>query len=105
MQHYVLIAHVVIGMLFVLCVLIQDKGSGLSAALGGSGGFYASQRGAAKAIHYVSVVLSVVFFATALAYVVLPADAVIPTETTTPIITPSVTSEPITVEVPTPSPQ
>lgn len=105
MQNTVLIIHVVIGMLFVLCVLIQDKGSGLSAALGGTGGFYASQRGAAKAIHYITMVLCVVFFTTALVYVVLPTDTVVPTESTTPIISPSVTSEPVTIEVPAPSPQ
>lgn len=110
MQNTVLIIHVVIGMLFVLCVLIQDKGSGLSAALGGTGGFYASQRGAAKVIHYITMVLCVVFFATALVYVVLPTDVVPPPTADAPVITPSVTAEsvtsaPVTVEVPTPSPQ
>lgn len=102
MQNTVLIIHVVIGMLFVLCVLIQDKGSGLSAALGGSGGFYASQRGAAKAIHYISVVLCVVFFATALAYVVLPTD---PVESGTPVSIPSVTSEAVTIDATETAPQ
>jgi protein translocase SecG subunit len=75
MQNTVLIVHVVIGLLFVLSVLVQDKGSGLSATFGGSGGFYASQRGAAKVIHYFSVIFCLVFFATALLYVVVEEDA------------------------------
>ncbi|MGE3279271.1 MAG: preprotein translocase subunit SecG, partial [Candidatus Altimarinota bacterium] len=58
--------------LFILSVLVQDKGSGLSSTFGGSGGFYASQRGAAKVIHYLSLVFCFIFFATALVYVVLP---------------------------------
>lgn len=74
MQNTVLIVHVVVGLLFVVSVLVQDKGSGLSATFGGSGGFYASQRGAAKVIHYFSLALSIVFFATALLYVVSPAS-------------------------------
>ena len=101
MQHTVLIAHVVIGMLFILCVLIQDKGTGLSAALGGGGGFYASQRGAAKVIHYVTVVLCVAFFGTALGYVLLPAA---PEQAQPKIVNTS--SEPVTVapsSTPTPS--
>jgi len=79
MQQTVLIIHVVIGLLFILAVLVQDKGTGLSAAFGGSGGFYASQRGAAKVIHYLSVIFCLIFFATALIYVVLPSDAPAPT--------------------------
>lgn len=74
MQQAILITHVVVGMLFVLTVLLQDKGTGLSATFGGSGSFYASQRGAAKVMHYISIVLCVMFFATALIFVVLPAD-------------------------------
>jgi len=72
MQNTVLIVHVIVGILFVLSVLVQDKGSGLSATFGGSGGFYASQRGAAKVIHYLSLAFCIVFFASALLYVVVP---------------------------------
>lgn len=95
MQQTILMAHVVLGTLFVICVLIQDKGTGLSAALGGSGGFYASQRGAAKVIHYITMALCVAFFATALVYVVLPVN---PSESTQPSLIPSITSEPLTLE-------
>ncbi|MDF2379418.1 MAG: preprotein translocase subunit SecG [Candidatus Gracilibacteria bacterium] len=69
MQQEVLIAHVVIGILLIVSILAQDKGTGLSATFGGGGGFYASQRGAAKVIHNITVVLSVLFFLTALLYI------------------------------------
>jgi|CXWL01.1.fsa_nt_gi protein translocase SecG subunit len=98
MQQSILIAHVVLGMLFVFCVLIQDKGTGLSAALGGTGGFYASQRGAAKAIHYITSLLCVAFFATALVYVILPADPVSPASSPAPVTTTPATVEPVSVE-------
>lgn len=76
MHQALLIAHVVIGLFFVLFVLVQDKGSGLSATFGGSGGFYASQRGAAKVMHYLSIVFGILFFVTAMVYVALPAPGV-----------------------------
>ena len=75
MEQEVLIAHVVIGVLLIIAILVQDKGTGLSATFGGGGGFYASQRGAAKVIHNVTIVLSVLFFLSALLYVSV--DAII----------------------------
>lgn len=75
MQQEVLIAHVVIGILLIVSILVQDKGTGLSATFGGGGGFYASQRGAAKVIHNITIVLSVLFFLSALLYVSI--DAII----------------------------
>jgi len=78
MQETLLIAHAVVGGLFIVTVLMQDKGVGFGGAIGGTGGgagFYATQRGAAKVIHYLSIILCVAFFATALAYVVVPGDS------------------------------
>jgi protein translocase SecG subunit len=72
MPSLILLIHVSFGLLFVLFVLIQDKGTGLSATFGGTGTFYASQRGAAKVVHYLTVVFAVIFFASALFFVVLP---------------------------------
>lgn len=64
--------HIVFGLFFIFSVLIQDKGSGLSAAFGGTGTFYASQRGAAKFVHYATVLFAILFFATALLSVLFP---------------------------------
>ena len=62
----ILTLHILFGLLFIFAVLIQDKGSGLSAAFGGTGTFYASQRGAAKFVHYATLVFAILFFAMAL---------------------------------------
>lgn len=70
MQEYLLYSHVTFGVLMALFVLIQDKGAGLSSTFGGSGGFYASQRGAARVIHLMTVVFAVLFLLTAVLYVV-----------------------------------
>lgn len=75
MQSIILIIHVAFGLLFILFVMIQDKGTGLSATFGGTGTFYASQRGAAKVVHYLTVIFAVIFFASALLFVVLPKPA------------------------------
>lgn len=84
MQNSILMVHVIFGVLFIFSVLVQDKGTGLSAAFGGSGGFYASQRGAAKVFHYVTLVLCLGFFLTALLYVMLePSSAPVSVESVT----------------------
>lgn len=76
MQDIVLYSHLVIGILFIISVLVQDKGVGFGTAVGGAGGggIYTSQRGAAKILHRASVLLAVLFLGTALAYVAVPAS-------------------------------
>jgi len=78
MQQFVLYVHVVVGVLFIIFVLMQDRGVGFGGAIGGTGGggFYATKRGAAKIVHRMTVVLCFLFLASALIYVVLPADPV-----------------------------
>ncbi|MDP2691551.1 MAG: preprotein translocase subunit SecG [bacterium] len=81
MQEFVLITQSVVGILFILMVLIQDKGVGFGTALGGTGGgsaFYATQRGAAQVVHVLSVILAVIFLAMALLYVIIPDSATAP---------------------------
>jgi protein translocase SecG subunit len=94
MQDTLLIAHVVIGILFTVVVLMQDKGVGFGTAVGGAGGgqVFTTKRGAAKILHNISVLLAFAFMATALIYVVLPVEEV---DNTAPIST--TTSEAIEV--------
>lgn len=70
MQQGILYAHVIIGLFLALFILMQDKGTGLSSTFGGTGTFYASQRGAAKVVHVLTIICAVLFFVTALLYVV-----------------------------------
>lgn len=43
-------------------ILLQAKGSGLSATFGGEGGFYRSKRGVEKLFVYLTVILATLFF-------------------------------------------
>lgn len=47
--------------ILVLLILIQQKGTGLSATFGGTGGFYSTKRGAEKVIAMSTNVLFVAF--------------------------------------------
>lgn len=102
MQSTLLWIHVVVGILFSLSVLMQDKGVGFGTAVGGAGGagVYTSQRGAAKVLQYISTLLAIVFLGTALVYVVLPADpdapVVTPTIETTGDTSPTIDVTPVT---------
>jgi protein translocase SecG subunit len=46
-----------------LCILLQHRAAGLSAAFGGIGTSYAQRRGAEKLLYQASIWMSVIFFA------------------------------------------
>lgn len=60
------IAIMVLSSLLIGTVLLQQRGSGLGAAFGGDGAVFRTKRGIEKGLHYATVALSVLFFATAL---------------------------------------
>jgi len=66
MQNILHIVQIVISILLVILILIQQKGSGLGAAFGGEGAVYRTKRGAEKIIFMATIVLSVLFFLSAL---------------------------------------
>mgnify|MGYP002624326277 CR=1 FL=1 len=54
----------IISVLLLLCILLQNRGTGLSSTFGGSGaGAYVQRRGAEKLLYQMAVWLSVAFFA------------------------------------------
>ena len=63
-------------MLLSLLILLQQRGSGMGSAIGGSGGgeFYATKRGAEKVLATITVVLAVVFCANAFIFPFLPEE-------------------------------
>ncbi|MCX6765736.1 MAG: preprotein translocase subunit SecG [Candidatus Moranbacteria bacterium] len=63
------IAQIVIAIMLVVSILLQNRGSGLSAAFGGDFGGYYTKRGIEKFLFQFSVVLSVLFLAMAVATV------------------------------------
>lgn len=58
----------VISILLILAIVIQKRGAGLSESMGGSGTIYTTKRGAEKVIFNATVILSVLFVLSALAF-------------------------------------
>ena len=54
-------SQIILAILLTMAVLVQQKGSGLSSAFGGSGIEYSTKRGAEKLFFYATIVLAVLF--------------------------------------------
>ena len=59
------IIQIVVSVLLMLAILIQNRGTGLGAAFGGEGNIYRTKRGAEKILHIATIVMAVIFMATA----------------------------------------
>ena len=68
MKTTLIVFQVILSVLLILSILSQQKGAGLSATFGGSGGFHASKRGAEKVLATASIVLAVLFVSNAVAF-------------------------------------
>lgn len=55
------ILQLVSALFLALLILIQSRGDGLSATFGGSGGFYATKRGAEKVIAIMTIITLIAF--------------------------------------------
>lgn len=60
------IVQISLSVLLVTLILLQSKGSGLSSAFGGDSNVYSTKRGAERVIFIVTIVVAILFFATAL---------------------------------------
>jgi len=60
------IIQIILAVLLVIVVLLQQRGSGLGMAFGGEGNVYRSIRGVERFLHWATVVIAVLFCATAL---------------------------------------
>ncbi|OGN08473.1 MAG: preprotein translocase subunit SecG [Candidatus Yanofskybacteria bacterium RIFCSPHIGHO2_01_FULL_45_42] len=60
-------AEIVLSALLIIAILLQQKGMGLSSAIGGGFMEYSTKRGAEKAIFYATIVLAILFFGIAVA--------------------------------------
>ena len=54
-------ALIIIDALIIICILLQQREGGLSTVFGGEGSVYRSKRGIAKGLHYVTIVLAILF--------------------------------------------
>lgn len=67
MKNILNILQIVISILLIVTILLQQKGSGLGAAFGGDSAIYRTKRGAEKFIFRLTIILSFLFLASALA--------------------------------------
>jgi len=68
MKLALIILQLIISVLLGTVILLQQRGSGLSATFGGQGGFYTSKRGAEKVLHNATIVLGALFLLNSLAF-------------------------------------
>ena len=66
MKQILLISQITIGILLTILILLQQRGSSLGSAFGGSGELYTARRGAEKKIYWATVVLGTGFIILAL---------------------------------------
>ncbi len=71
MLHILTAIQIVSAILLVISILLQERGVGLGSAFGGEGTLYRTKRGVEKWIFIATIVFAVLFFASALAGVIL----------------------------------
>jgi preprotein translocase subunit SecG len=67
MKNILYIAQIIISLLLIISILMQQRGGGLGSAFGGETTIYRTKRGAEKFIFRLTIILSILFLATALA--------------------------------------
>ena len=72
MTTYLNIAQIVLSIALIAAILLQSKGAGLGGLTGGeAGGVFRTRRGLEKTLFQLTIALSVLFFAVAIANVLL----------------------------------
>ena len=66
------IVQIIISLLLIVAILLQQRGGGLSQVFGGEGGSYRTRRGVEKGVFIATIILSVLFLATAFLNIILP---------------------------------
>lgn len=66
MEKFLTVLLYIDAIVMVVAILLQNRGTGLSATFGGEGGVFREKRGPEKLLHIVSVVTAVIFFLLAL---------------------------------------
>lgn len=66
-----LIVQVISAILLITAILLQQKGSGLGAAFGGSSNIFSTRRGIDKTLFQMTIVLAIIFFGIAVANLVV----------------------------------
>ena len=59
MKPVISLIQIILGVLLIVVIIIQQKGSGLGSAFGADLGFYRTKRGAEKILFYATIVISI----------------------------------------------
>lgn len=70
-MQFINILQIILGLLLILLILLQSKGTGLGSTFGGDMGFYGTKRGAEKMIFTLTIIVSTIFLASSLVGVIL----------------------------------
>ncbi|MFA5163734.1 MAG: preprotein translocase subunit SecG [Patescibacteria group bacterium] len=68
---WIKIAQIVISVLLIISILLQNRGTGLGSAFGGSSGVYLTKRGVEKKLFIATIILAVLFFLVSFASLIL----------------------------------
>lgn len=71
MQTALNIAQIVLAVLLIVTIILQARGSGLGAIFGGEGNVYRTKRGIERILYVGTIVIAILFFATAIANILL----------------------------------
>lgn len=66
MKAVISIIQIILGILLILVIIIQQKGSGLGSSFGGDLSFYRTKRGAEKLLFYATIGISIAFILSSL---------------------------------------
>lgn len=66
MKPVISLIQIILGLLLIVVIIIQQKGSGLGSSFGGDMSFYRTRRGAEKLLFKTTVVLAVLFILSSL---------------------------------------
>lgn len=62
MEQTISAVQILLGILLIVLIVLQSKGTGMGTAFGGDMGFYGTKRGAEKVLFVFTIVVSVAFF-------------------------------------------
>jgi len=71
MKPAIYLIQIILGILLILVIIIQQKGTGLGSAFGGDLSFYRTKRGAEKMLFYTTIVLACLFMLVSLLGLIL----------------------------------
>lgn len=71
MKLFLPISQIVVSFFLVIVILLQQRGTALGAAFGGSDGFYSTRRGAQQKLLWLSIILGTLFIVLALLNLIL----------------------------------